>query len=98
MYNRKGALFQPRFRRRIIEDKNHLINSIIYIHNNPVTHGFVNCNTEWVYTSFLNIIEKNKLSWFNANEVITLFDDIHNFKSCHVMKCELDEIEDFIQF
>jgi REP element-mobilizing transposase RayT len=34
-------LFEPRFKRILISSKDYFINASIYIHLNPVKHGFV---------------------------------------------------------
>ncbi|HSV88865.1 MAG TPA: hypothetical protein VLH61_09505 [Bacteroidales bacterium] len=83
VYYKKGSLFQPRFKRRLIEDENHLRNTILYIHNNPVSHGFVSNMAEWKFSSYNTILEKNTPDWLKSSEVIGLFDDVSNFIFCH---------------
>jgi len=41
MYNRKGSLFIPNFKRKKANNENYMGNLICYIHNNPIHHGFV---------------------------------------------------------
>ncbi|MBN1924650.1 MAG: hypothetical protein JW798_02335, partial [Prolixibacteraceae bacterium] len=93
VYNKKGSLFQPRYKRLLIEDENQLINTIIYIHNNPLSHGFVKNIADWAYSSYNKISGKNNLTWLKSNEVIELFDDVSNFMFCHKRICELEKIE-----
>ncbi|MBN3036758.1 MAG: hypothetical protein JW861_14330 [Bacteroidales bacterium] len=93
VYHKRGSLFQPRFKRRLIGDEKHLLNTIIYIHTNPVSHGFVSRNADWPYSSYNRIVEKDKTRWLKSDEVIELFDDISNFISCHNRISALDEIE-----
>jgi REP element-mobilizing transposase RayT len=39
-HNRKGSLMRQNTRRKIVDDENYLVNAIMYIHLNPVLHGF----------------------------------------------------------
>ena len=93
VYNRRGSLFQPRYKRLLINDNVHLLNTIIYIHNNPVLHGFVKNNTDWLHSSYNIIIENNKIQWLKSDEVIGLFDNVSNFIFCHNKVLDLDQIE-----
>lgn len=45
-YNRDGSLFKERYKRKRITDENYL-NTIIYIHLNPVKHGFWKTRTDF---------------------------------------------------
>ncbi|HSY61275.1 MAG TPA: hypothetical protein VK796_05330, partial [Cytophaga sp.] len=40
MYNRKGSLFIPNFKRKEINNETYMTQLMAYIHNNPVHHGF----------------------------------------------------------
>jgi putative transposase len=92
-YHRRGSLFQPRFKRLPIENVNHLLNTIIYINNNPIIHGFTQNISEWPYSSYNKVVENNNLEWFKQNEVIALFNDKENFIFCHDRKFEIDKFE-----
>jgi len=94
VYKKRGSLFQPRFKRLLIENENHLLNTVTYIHNNPVLHGFVDKITDWPYSSYNYIVGENKLDWFNPIKAVSLFDDISNFIFSHNNICDLDDIED----
>lgn len=39
MYNRKGSLFIPNFKKKEITSDNYLATVVLYIHQNPVQHG-----------------------------------------------------------
>lgn len=51
MFDRKGSLFIPRFKRKPIENDNYFTQLIAYIHLNPVKHGFCKDLMEWEHTS-----------------------------------------------
>jgi len=51
MFDRKGSLFIPNFKRKQVENDNYFAELIVYIHNNPVHHGFVSHFFEWTHSS-----------------------------------------------
>ncbi|MCC5908703.1 MAG: hypothetical protein JJU13_20970 [Balneolaceae bacterium] len=52
VYKRKGSLFTPNFKRKLIDSDNYFGTLIAYIHNNPVHHGFVEAAHEWPHSSW----------------------------------------------
>lgn len=52
MFDRKGSLFMPRFKRKRIESDLYLTRVVHYIHANPVHHGFVKEIHDWPYSSY----------------------------------------------
>src|SRR5690606_28505360 len=50
--NRHGNLFQRPFKRKRIDDEDYLRQVILYIHHNPVHHGFVNHLSEYPWSSY----------------------------------------------
>ncbi|MRX46238.1 transposase [Pedobacter puniceum] len=52
VYQRRGSLFLKNFKRKEVEDQNYLFHLILYIHLNPIKHGFTNELTEWEWSSF----------------------------------------------
>jgi len=88
VYNRKGSLFIPKFKRKEITTQEYLQQIVIYIHNNPVKHGFTKDLTQWKYSSYNEIIE-NKETFILKEYVISLFDNLENFKYLHSEKANL---------
>lgn len=82
---RKGSLFYKNFKRKKITTEIYLKQAILYIHLNPVYHGFTDEVSKWRYSSY-NAICDTKLTLINKVDVLNLFDDITNFKACHHMK------------
>ena len=80
--NRKGSLFLDNFNRKNIDTENYLKRIIIYIHQNPVNHGFSEHVNKWKYSSYNSIIS-NKSTNLKRDDVISLFEDIDNFIYCH---------------
>ncbi len=52
MYNRRGSLFIPNFKRKEITSDEYLTAIIIYIHRNPLHHGFTKDIMSWPYSSY----------------------------------------------
>ena len=95
-YSRHGSLFERPFKRKLIDNEEYLQTVVVYIHNNPVHHGFVNHVADWPWSSYVSYIssEPTKLK---RNEVIEIFDDVDNFNYLHQQKIELIEIEKFLE-
>ncbi len=49
---REGSLFRKYFRRKLITDETYLLNTLYYIHHNPVHHGFTDILTDYPWTSY----------------------------------------------
>ncbi len=79
---RTGSLFQNRCKRIRITDEQYLMSLIMYIHTNPVHHGYTNNHEDWKYSSYHAVV-CNKPTRMMRNEVISLFSSTDNFKSCH---------------
>jgi putative transposase len=81
-YNRKGSLFTKNFQRIPISNKKYYSNLIVYIHNNPVKHGFSEYAMDYPWSSYLTVIS-TKNTKLKRESVIEYFDDIENFKFMH---------------
>jgi len=86
--DRRGALFERPFKRKLIETDEYFINLIHYIHYNPVHHGFVEDLRDWKFTSYESFFS-TKATLLKRNEVIAWFHDIKAFEEFH--KRELDD-------
>lgn len=84
MYSRRGSLFIPNFKRREITDDKYLTSAIIYIHCNPIHHGFTKTCGSWTWSSYHTILGDHPtflnreavVRWFgNRNEFLVLHDD-----------------------
>ncbi|OFX31007.1 MAG: hypothetical protein A2X08_11835 [Bacteroidetes bacterium GWA2_32_17] len=88
VYNRRGSLFVPNFKRKEITSQEYLQQVVIYIHNNPVKHGFTTNPTQWKFSSYNDIIN-NKETFVLKEYVVSLFDNLENFKYLHTKKANL---------
>lgn len=94
-HQRFGALFEKDFERKIVDNEMYYINLIVYIHNNPIKHGFVEHTLDYPWTSYLSI-SSTKPTKLKRDDVIRYFDNLENFKHQHVVKAE--EYEKLIQY
>ena len=84
--NRTGSLFQRPFKRKKIETEAYLKQLVIYIHANPVKHGFAKYCKDYYWSSYQDIISSEPtnikreqvLNWFNS---VSDFIKIRNTKS-----------------
>lgn len=75
-YNRRGSLFQPNFKRKLIQNDAYFTALIAYIHNNPVHHGFVKSTGDWPHSSWhgyladkpTRLAKEEGLAWFGGKE------------------------------
>jgi putative transposase len=81
-HNRMGGLFKSNFERKLVNTDKYFLKLVHYIHNNPVEHGFVDCISDWAFSSYQEITE-NKSTIVSVNAVIAAFGDIENFKRVH---------------
>ena len=92
---RHGSLFERPFKRKIIENEWYLKQVILYVHNNPVHHGF--CSHPVIsWSSYLTCISI-KPTKLNRDKVIGWFDDEANFKYLHNQKVEVERIENWLE-
>jgi putative transposase len=50
--NRAGSLFRAKFKRVLIRNREHLLDKILYVHHNPIHHGFCTSYTDYFYSSY----------------------------------------------
>jgi len=51
-FDRHGSLFERPFKRKLIEGEDFFKNVLLYIHNNPVHHGFRTLPEEYQWSSY----------------------------------------------
>lgn len=93
---RTGNLFERPFKRKIVDTEEYLKKVILYIHNNPVHHGFCSHPLEYPWTSYLTSIS-GKPTKLKRDEVIQLFNDTENFKQQHKQKIDIAQIEKWLE-
>jgi REP element-mobilizing transposase RayT len=87
-YSRMGSLFMQNMSSRIIKDEIDFCSTVLYIHANPVHHGFVSSMHDWKYSSFNHILQKTA-PWLDVATVLNHFGDLHEFIRYHNQPIEL---------
>ncbi len=81
-YDRIGSLFAPNVKRIQITDDNYFTRLILYIHTNPIHHGFVKHVEDWAHSSYLDIRQEYD-SIVKINEIINWFGGKEEFFEAH---------------
>lgn len=95
-HKRHGALFERPFKRKLIDTEEYLKEVILYIHNNPVHHGFTKHPIEYGWSSYLSCIS-DKPTKLKRHEIINWFDDSTNFEYCHQGKINIENISQYLE-
>lgn len=93
-YGRKGSLFNPSMKKKEVKSDEYYTNLVLYIHNNPVKHGFTNDLWEWPYSSIQEFDPDINSFCILLNEekqaVIDWFGDWDNLLSSHSHVCQME--------
>jgi putative transposase len=81
-YGRHGSLFEKPFRRKLITNQEYLKRALIYIHNNPIHHGFCSDPIEYPWSSYLSCISTDPTRLLR-DELIQWFGNRENFQNHH---------------
>jgi len=95
-YGRHGSLFERPFKRKEIENERYLKRVILYIHNNPVHHGFCSHPVEYPWLSHLSCISV-KPTKLKRESVLGWFDSEANFKQLHNSEIEIERTERWLE-
>ncbi len=91
-----GGLFERPFKRKRMNNEKYLRQVILYIHNNPVHHGFCKHPSDYPWSSYLTCISV-KPTKLQRSAVIGWFDDEANFKYVHQKRIDIIEIEKWLE-
>ena len=88
---RSGALFEVPFKRIPIPDEHYLMRLIVYIHQNPQKHKFVEDFKDWHYSSYHDLIG-NAPTRLQRDKMMELFGSREEFIRIHK---EIQPLPDF---
>jgi len=94
-YNRHGALFERPFKRKLIDSDRYFRQLVMYIHNNPIHHGFCEHPIEYGWSSYHSCISAKPTKLLRKT-VVGWFDDAENFKFAHGQHMEILKIEEWL--
>lgn len=92
---RHGSLFERPFKRKLINSEDYLKRVLLYIHNNPVHHGFTEQAVEYLWSSYLSFTS-TKPTYLKRDIAIEWFEDLQNFKTLHKGKKEFDDLDEWL--
>jgi REP element-mobilizing transposase RayT len=84
-YRRTGSLFEHPFHRKKIDSPLFFRNLVVYIHNNPVKHGYKDFAMDYPWSSYLTCISLKRTK-LKRDEVMGWFDSEANFRYLHTQK------------
>lgn len=94
LYDRHGALFQRKFKRRKVDQDSYYTQVIIYIHQNPQKHGFTNDFRSWKFSSYSSLLSQKPTN-IKRELVIDWFGGIESFQKLHQQIQYMDMQEEF---
>lgn len=83
--HRTGSLFEHPFHRKRITCNAFFRNLVVYIHNNPVKHGYTEFAMDYPWSSYLTCISVGQTK-LKRKEVLGWFDNQANFRYLHSQK------------
>jgi putative transposase len=87
VYERMGSLFIPSMKTELIDSDDSFRRVVLYIHRNPIHHGFVNSFEDWEHSSY-KIMLSDKPTKIEREYVLKIFGGSDLFILAH--KKELD--------
>lgn len=81
-FNRHGNLFEKPFKRKLVNELRYLQQLVVYIHTNPVHHGFVDDFRNYPWSSY-SVLISNKPTFIKREQVLSWFEDKDNFTLVH---------------
>jgi len=88
---RSGALFERPFERMPVTDERYLMRLVVYVHQNPQKHKFVEDFRDWDYSSYLELIG-NVPTRLQRDKMMELFGSRQDFMRIH------QEIQPLVDF
>ncbi|WP_296621429.1 transposase [Marivirga sp.] len=79
---RRGSLFERRFKAKQIKSVDQWQETFLYIHLNPIKHGFTQNLKLWKWSSWHAYKSINYKSLLDRNEALSYFDNIENLLYC----------------
>lgn len=92
---RRGTLFERPFRRKLVDSERYFRQLVVYIHSNPVHHGFTDNYKDYPWSSYGTIVSAESTN-LQRIQVLDWFDGQSNFVEAHRQIVDFDYIEHLI--
>ncbi|MEP4532208.1 MAG: hypothetical protein ABJ004_03925 [Cyclobacteriaceae bacterium] len=97
VYDRRGSLFIPNFKKKEITSDDYFTAVITYIHRNPVHHGFCQSLDEWSHSSF-HAYFSHKPTKLKREEGLEWFGGVEAMEKCHALEPRIPDTSLFIDY
>ena len=88
---RNGSLFSQNYKRKEIKSMDYLRGVVIYIHRNPIKHGYIESLAQWDQSSYLVILNgKTSKIEICGDEVLSWFGGKESFRNFHALDLSVD--------
>ena len=77
--NRSGPLFEGPFKCVPVDRDEYLVHLMRYIHRNPVEAGLVKLPEEWIYSNYIDYLDKRKGELVDIDTFSTYFSNISDY-------------------
>lgn len=94
--DRCGNLFERPFKRKLVDNNDYLKRCILYIHNNPVHHGFCTHPLEYPWTSYITCVS-DKPTKLKRGAVINLFGNRQQLSVLHGENFNSKEMDEWLE-
>jgi putative transposase len=94
-YNRTGGLFEKPFKRKLVESRQSLVSTILYIHTNPTHHLICDDFRQWPYTSYHDLME-SRATFLNRKAVLELFGGREKYIDRHLEHKALKDEQEWL--
>jgi putative transposase len=78
---RRGPLFEGRFKHVLVDEQTYLMQLIRYIHLNPVKAGLVQKPEEWAFSDYLEWMGKRRIGLLKANLIKDCFGGFREYET-----------------
>jgi putative transposase len=92
-YKRHGGLFERSFHKKRIDNRSYFKRCLVYVHQNPIKHKFVERLSDYRYTSY-NTVLSEKATLLKREKVLVLFENQLDFLEAHIELVTLEECFD----
>jgi putative transposase len=93
--NCRGALFERPFKRKLINSRGYLKKAVLYIHDNPIHHGFCKHPLEYPWSSYPTFLS-HKRTKLNRDDVLEWFGDLPGFKNSHHEELDIRSMDKWL--
>jgi len=93
---RCGNLFERPFKRKLVDSDDYLKRCILYVHNNPVHHGFCTHPLEYPWTSYLTCVS-DKPTKLKREAVTNLFGNRQQLSVLHGENLNSKEMDEWLE-